>query len=325
MRSLSRRIAERSPSWKEADRLVASWTAAELAAAVAGSETEIGLRLAALRRIELESLAETAPALLAYALIERSEGAKWATQECQTCDLGQRDRALALEQTLRVLSRFPFRQGREFLRDLARSDHPGSLWVALHLAEVGDPAAIPRLTAAFQDPREHPVTRQRAAALLASKLDDLSGIHAFGPLLQSSGEEFELGLGTFWMVSREDRPEGFYRPVAAGSRSQRRPDELVTLMGIVEHETRLPAEVLVALVSHSGDGRWAKQHLAAPRRGKVREFAAWYLAGYLRANGFECRGGRWSPRWWRRITRRTCRRVGEQVAALLARSELPVA
>lgn len=325
MRSLSRLVAEGSSSWKAADRLVASWTSTELAAAVERRETEIGLRLAALRRIKLESLEEEAPALLRYSLLERGHSAEGEARRDRICDGAQHDRALAFEQTVRVLSRFPFQEGTKFLRDLALDDHPEALWAALQLAEVGDRAAIPRLTAAFKDSSEHPVTRQRAAALLAGKFGDLQGIHAFGSQLQRSGDEFELGLQAFWMVRREDRPEGFYRPIAEALRSQCRPDELVTIMGIVEQERRLPADVLLALTSHLGDGRWAKQLLDAPRIGRVREFAAWYLASYLRANGCDCRGGESSPRWWRRILKRTCRRVGEQVAALLVRSELPVA
>lgn len=184
------------------------------------------------------------------------------------------------------------------------------------LAKLRDSKAIPWLRETVMSDSMAIQTRSIASALLQTHFGDSVGLRHLAPkLAERERDSFQCGYHAFVIAGRERRDRVYLQEVALALQRQPVADHVVTLMFLLRKATH-PELVVPVLASRLEDRRPARDLLHKPmRKGRVRDFALYYLASNLWP---EDNLGR-PPSWWVRKLRSPAlrRRV---LAALPAQS-----
>ena len=183
-----------------------------------------------------------------------------------------------------VLAEYGGSEQRRSLLRLAQGSQPLSRLAALSLAREGQEGVQAALKRMVSSPSADDVFAQlRAASSLYTVFGDWSGLDELKEGLWSSEEErFSRGLGAFTMVPAEQRGPEVLGMLVEALRQQQDPHHLVTLMNLVDGVNDPEGEIAPVLTSYLPDRRRARETFADGRAGRVRDFAAFYLARYLR-------------------------------------------
>jgi hypothetical protein len=213
--------------------------------------------------------------------------------------------------TVEVLAKDAGSRERKFLLELAEDSRSLGRLAAIRLAEHGVEAAWPELQEIVRSPDVEVFERQLAASLLYTMYDDPAGLRECLDRLSSNEEDaFSEAIGAFSMVPVERRGAEVVEMLLEALRMEHEADHVVRLMFQLDGVTSKPREVVESLRTFLTDRRRARQVLTDARSGRVRDFAAFYLARHLAGKASECPSfpGSWLARW--RLRREVLRALG---------------